>query len=425
MPKFHKLFWLAACVLACIETTCRSQEVQDSFVTLTSWSLETLSGCNASVKPIDRCLECWNSVQHPRAGSFSLGGWTQLGYHSRGLGEPALATRFNQRPGQVQLQQAWLFAEKKVCGRNGLQLGGRIDYLYGSDASQLQSISTGVSANGSAWDSSWQHGSYGHALPQVYGELAYGAFDLKIGRFFTILGYEVAAAPDNFFYSHSWQFRSVNPLAHTGVLASYDVTDGLTAYAGYTLGWDSGFADNGDAFLGGLGWQLTDAFSLTYTTSAGRLNTASGAVGGAVPVPNFVSERGHVQSLTTRYRVTDRFAFISQKDFVATRLQDGRLFRSSNGFTNYFFYQFAERFTGGLRFEYWRVGGDGFTATGKTADVYSITLGLNCRPSSFFTIRPEVRWDWGLQRDAMQNLQLNEDGARAQTTFGIDAIILL
>ena len=94
-----------------------------------------------------------------------------------------------------------------------------------------------------------------HAIPQLYVEAGYGDLSVKAGHFYTIIGYEVVQATGNFFYSHAYTFNFSEPFTHTGVLATYNANDNVTVYGGYTLGWDSGFDDNGDAFLGGISVQ--------------------------------------------------------------------------------------------------------------------------------------------------------------------------
>lgn len=45
--------------------------------------------------------------------------------------------------------------------------------------------------------------------------------DVKIGHFYTIIGYEVVTAPDNFFITKPYTMQYGEPFTHTGVLASY------------------------------------------------------------------------------------------------------------------------------------------------------------------------------------------------------------
>ena len=99
--------------------------------------------------------------------------------------------------------------------------------MYGVDAVDTQAFGNTVDANGNprGWDTGWNHGDYGWALPQLYATLAVGDLSVKLGHFYTLIGYEVVQAPDNFFYSHAFTFYNNEPFTHTGALASYNVSD--------------------------------------------------------------------------------------------------------------------------------------------------------------------------------------------------------
>ncbi len=62
-------------------------------------------------------------------------GWTSVGYHDR-----STFGNFNNYDGRVQLGQQWFFAEKIADGTQGLGVGGRIDYVYGTDAPDTQAF---------------------------------------------------------------------------------------------------------------------------------------------------------------------------------------------------------------------------------------------------------------------------------------------
>jgi hypothetical protein len=61
---------------------------------------------------------------------------------------------------------------------------------------------------------------------------------IKVGKFVTLLGYEVIESPSNLNYSRGDLFTFAVPLTHTGVLASYSFTDWLSVQGGLVLGWD-------------------------------------------------------------------------------------------------------------------------------------------------------------------------------------------
>jgi hypothetical protein len=76
---------------------------------------------------------------------------------------------------------------------------------------------------------------------------------IKVGHFYTTIGYEVVTAPDNFFYSHAYTMQYVESFTHTGVLASYSVSDSVSKTGGITRGWDN-FSESGknESFLGAV-----------------------------------------------------------------------------------------------------------------------------------------------------------------------------
>ena len=62
----------------------------------------------------------------------------------------------------------------------------------------------------------FDHGIYAWALPQAYAELADCDVSVKLGHFYTPVGYEVVTSPDNFFYSHAFTMYNSEPFTHTG-----------------------------------------------------------------------------------------------------------------------------------------------------------------------------------------------------------------
>ncbi|WP_420821395.1 porin [Rubripirellula obstinata] len=328
---------------------------------------------------------------------WSMGGWASLGYHSAAL------PIFNDRPDELNLHQAWLYAEKAIDTSCGFDIGGRIDYLYGIDAQNTQAFGT----DPRGWDNGWDNGEYGHALPQAYLEAGYGDLSVKVGHFYTIIGWEVVPATGNFFYSHAYTFNYSEPFTHTGALATYNASDDVTVWGGYTMGWDSGFDDNGDAFLGGISLGLTDDLNLIYATTIGQFgrNAFNG------------DEQGYMHSIVADYAVTDSLQYIIQSDLLSTEDGAGVDARNTFGINQYLIKTLSDCWAVGGRFEWYNNEGIDF-GNGATAenDIYALTLGVNHRPHANVTIRPEIRWDW--DDDQVVGLQDGED----QTTFGIDTV---
>jgi hypothetical protein len=200
-----------------------------------------------------------------------LGGWLAAGYQSRTTPlstSPGEGLSFNDLPDRFNLTEAWVHMERRAAtDRRPWDWGFRADFMAGTDASKTQAF------GGTGWDTSWNQGDYGEAIPQLYAELAYGDLSVIGGHFYTIIGYESVMAPENFFYSHSLTMFNSEPFTHTGVLARYSVSDDLVLHGGWTAGWNTGFqqVDGGSSWLGGFSYTFRDLVTLTYASTAGNL----------------------------------------------------------------------------------------------------------------------------------------------------------
>ncbi len=362
------------------------------------------------------CLSNGGSLGDPykllgECNGFSMGGWVQLGYHNKNL------SSFNSRKNEYQLHQAWVYAEKSIDTTDGFDIGGRFDYIYGTDGPDTQAF--GVDTG--SYDTGWDNGAdYGHALPQAYLEAGYGDWSVKVGHFFTLIGYEVVPATGNFFYSHAYTMYNSEPFTHSGALATYSMSEDIDIFGGYVLGWDSGFDDNGDAVIGGSSVQLTDDVNVTSTFVAGRFNDRVGR-----------SERGFMSSTVAQVQLTEKLSYVFQTDLLDTEDAAGDTDRKTFDINQYLFRTINDYVQLGGRFEWWQVQADssGFglpTDAPGDYDIYAMTLGMNVKPHANVTVRPEIRWDWvygDKTQLAAADFQLLEDNATDQTTFGIDTII--
>lgn len=323
---------------------------------------------------------------------ISIGGWTQLGYHSDSTAfTPNTALSFNNRPGELNLHQQWLYAEKVADGSNGLDWGFRADMMYGIDGADTQAFGNPPGS----WDfvNGWDHGAYGWALPQLYLELAAGDWAVKVGHFYTLIGYEVVTAPDNFFYSHSFTMFNSEPFTHTGVLGSYNVGD-ATLYAGWTLGWDTGFdqLDSGSSFLGGFSVPLMEDVTMTYICTAGDFG--------------WRGEDGYSHSIVLDTALTENVNWVLQSDFVSANTANttGGPYVNDDtvGVNNYFFYSLNDWVRLGSRMEWWKADGSSH---------YGMTSGVNLQLADNLIVRPEYRNQWSPTFGAQESI------------FGMDMIL--
>lgn len=358
---------------------------------------DEMGGCGGAWDiGLDCCLgEPFKLVNGDICG-YTVGGWTQLGYHTYNT-----PFNFNNHADRVNLQQQWLYAEKIADGSCGLGWGGRLDYVYGVDAQDTQAFGT----QQSGWDNPWDNGIYGHALPQAYVEAAYGDWSVKAGHFFTTIGYEVVAATGNFFYSHSYTMYNSEPFTHTGLLSTYTVSEDTKIYNGYVMGWDSGFDDNGDAWLTGITTNVTDNVTFTYGLVLGRFGART------------ANEAGEMHSIIVTSKLSDKLTHVFWTDYLDSDNATNRAVeRQTYDLNNALLYSFNDCLAWGNRFEWYNVERGLGKQTPGHSDVYVYTTGLNIRPHSNLLFRPEVRWDW--DRDGIIGLELGT----SQTTFGMDAI---
>lgn len=354
--------------------------------------LAKMSCCNESscCAPVsvcecaDGCAEgCVEGCLSDDCGSgIEFGGWAQLGYHSGSTG------LFNDNPDRVSLHQLWGYVEKVADGSCGMDWGFRADMMFGIDSGDTQAFGNNPGSwdfqNG--WDAEGSTEGYGFAMPQLYAEVASGDFSVKMGHFYTLLGYEVVTAPDNFFYSHAKTMYNSEAFTHTGALATMNASDDTTVYAGWTLGWDTGFDQRGDgsSFLGGVSTSVSDDATLTYITTAGDF----GNIG-----------EGYSHSIVLDVAVTCDLNYVFQSDYLTTDATAFGADSESYGINQYLFYDIDECYSAGVRVEWWNNNG---------VDEFATTLGLNIKPADNFVLRPEVRFD---------------DATADDTIFGIDAIM--
>ena len=366
----------------------------------------TSTACDNGERSLFSALSGGNS-SWLKDNNITIGGWLQYGYYSNSnplgfnLNFNDNRTQFGSRQ-KHGLHQAWIYMEKALADDKDFDWGFRVDGMYGLDADDTQAF--GSSDAWDAWDADTpfasHQGIYGFAIPQAYVEFGNSDLSVKVGHFFTLVGYEVVTAPDNFFFSHAYTMFNNEPFTHTGALVTYRMSDNVEIYGGWTAGWDTGFDryDNGSNFLGGSKVSLSDDVSFTYITTAGDFGWRG---------------KGYVHSVVAEMQLTEKLAYIFQSDFGDIQ-HDGNAFFGPGGdeqlsINNYLIYTINEKLGVGGRFEWWKTGGGAFSGIGSFS-IYEATLGANIKPLDNVIIRPEIRKDWS-------------DNLFDYTTFAVDAIV--
>ncbi len=343
---------------------------------------------------------------------------------------------FNDRANEYQMNQLYLVFEKPIHeGRRSWDLGGRVDVLYGTDYYFLQARGLETFSDGSQrWNSDQgPRGAgaalYGLALPQAYAEIyaPWGdGLSVKVGHFYTILGYESPMATENFFYSRSYLKQYAEPYTHTGALARYNLSPLVHLYGGFTRGWNNWEDTNGKlGFLGGLSFEAPDDSS----TFAFTIHTGNEDESGE-------NDRT-VYSLVVSEKLTPCVTYVFQHDFgVQANAQlkgDGQLDDAIwYGITQYLMYTVSPTTDLGVRVEWFRdqdnarVLGVPVQSLVQGGNYVELTLGMNWRPSDSVRIRPELRWDRSdVSAPSLQaNGMFDDFGDKDQITLALDMLFL-
>lgn len=146
-----------------------------------------------------------------------------------------------------------LALEKPLTNINELQAGFRVDLMFGQDIASLSATSAAAANDQS--DSFYVEQAYAQfRLPYENG------IDFKVGKFVSLIGYEVIERPQNLNITYGNLFQQV-PFCHMGILSSYKFNEIVDAKFGILEGWCN--ASPSDNNLGGTPNQVQDGAGLT------------------------------------------------------------------------------------------------------------------------------------------------------------------
>jgi len=361
---------------------------------------------------------------------IEVGGWISQGF-TWNPDNPANRfngpVTFNDRSNEYQMNQAYLFAERAVdTGGCGWDIGGRVDALYGTDS--RFTMATGLDDN-IIMDRDARF--YKMAIPQMYAEVGYNDLSVKLGHFYTIIGYEVVTAPDNFFYSHAYTMQYGEPFTHTGALASFAYDDNWSITGGITRGWDNWEDNNDDIdFLGGLTWTSCDGdTSVAWAMTTGAQDDAG-------------NNNRYMQSVVVSHKLNCRTTYVLQSDYgheddAVTMQNIGAAPTTGDaewyGINQYLFYEINPCLTAGVRYE-WFADDDGVRVAGLgtprgiplnavASHWQAVSCGLNYKWSPNVMIRPEARWDWVDPLVQVNDYPFDDFTDGSQFLLGTDVIV--
>jgi hypothetical protein len=343
------------------------------------------------------------------AGSgWTIGGWGTAGINYN-TDDPHDSSNgpmnMTDRNGELNLYQFNLFVEKAINKGANWDIGGRVDYMFGTDTRYTQAAGT--------WDTKIMSPDsyYNMAVPQAYAEVfapVGNGLSAKIGHFYTIIGYESVPSASNFFSSHTYSFKS-SPFTTTGALFNYSINDQWNINLGAVKGMDNFDLNPGAwAQMSGLTWNNADTgTSLSFSIMQGNGYQNMPANDLEYYSVIFQQQLGKWHYVLQHDRGTVNHAINNNQDTAAWY-----------SIVHYLTYQMSDEWGYGLRGEWFR-DQNGFRYGNGEASYFDVTAGVNYKPKSWLLVRPEIRYDWSQGQTAPYDLghQFN------QLVMGIDAVV--
>jgi hypothetical protein len=363
-----------------------------------------------------------NFVETAQKG-IKLSGYVDAGYSYNFTGASSgtsdVTGRFGSdtaAKGDFNLYAVKIALEKALTSENKAQAGFRTDVMIGEDANYLINRGTTDNLNNSNQDSNALF------LEQAYVSIRApvgNGWDFKVGKFVSILGYEVIERPANMNVTYGLLWQQM-PLYYTGVLSSYKFDDYLDAKLGVVNG--SQTDNNTSTSQGGDGCAVLAA--LNVTAPGGNANWSNNfqySSNNDNNTVNFANESSTSTGVENNSSGTGySFIYNSWGNWAPKFANDKLLFAfnallgtasinetaSQPGTTwfgagAYAKYQFNDWFSLCSRGEYLggnnpsKITGDvgAYNGTGLSLWEYTLTAGFNVIDN--LLIRAEYRLDWG------------------------------
>ena len=338
------------------------------------------------------------------------------------------------RANEPMMNQVYFIGERLLPTDGSVGVGGRADLLYGEDFPLATSLGWEDTLSGK---NQWNSGEYyGLAMPQLYGEVGNQDLSVKLGHFYTIVGYEGVPAVGNFFYTKSYSYQFAGPFTHWGGLATWRATDNVEVNGGLVNGWNGLASPYSKANFLGRARVRNDDNSLASTFAIVTGDEGNDFSPLYQPAPVLESANRTRYSLLFEVRPSDRWEYVFHQ-WLGTQAQglaDGGT-SLWTGIDQYLYWAASDTWKWGARFE-WFQDTDG-TRVGLNrpsnpnhvplpGNYYSLTLGANWVPTGNFLMRPAFRWDFygGPQGGPPSGPRLpyNDGASWNQTMLGFDAI---
>jgi hypothetical protein len=313
------------------------------------------------------------------------------GYGTGATGNGGVNTRvFDTQPNSFALNQLGLTLAKQP--KEGF--GGLVNVTVGRDAQVIHSFPESGAAGAPATTSMFD-------ITQAYAQYAGGSLTVIGGKFTTLHGTEVIASTGNVNISRSILFGAV-PFTHTGLRATWALSDTFSLIGGLNNGWDQLTDSNkGKTLELGLTANPFKPLNIALSAYSGKENLTPGGAALGVGGAGGEGTRTSVD-LVVSYQITDplsvgiEYLNLSQDNMASGT---GTIKGKYSGFAGYVTWNITPKFRGTVRLESFddkdgaRFGlpaGGGTTGAQKYKEG---TLTLAYLPNDSFEFRGEVRQD--------------------------------
>ncbi|MDR1485842.1 MAG: porin [Planctomycetaceae bacterium] len=300
-------------------------------------------------------------------------------------GNTALLQNVAQTGGQ--LNQLYISTGRAVDGKHGLDIGGTVDFTFGTDARLVQSAGFEYQLDdwgGSVWR--WGSGDYYSAFAQAYFEAAYKRWNVKVGKVYAPFGSNSYKSTDRFFYSLADTYGMV-PSTALAAYATYTVNDKLAVYAGWVQPDQFGETSEDNAFLFGFNWQVGKRLNIAYALGSGTNERYDD-----VDIDYFV------QSLVATYKVNSKLTSIFDWSLYNVNYKEkgeAPEYGGIYGINTELIYQYNSRWAFGFRAGWGRdINNFSYYSPDQTYNnKYTFSLGANWTPRKWLTVKTELRYD--------------------------------
>ena len=314
------------------------------------------------------------------ASGISVSGYIDAGYTYAKNGAGFSDRVFDGQQNSFALNQFGLTVAKQP--KEGF--GGLVNLTVGRDAQVIHSLPEGAglaATQTSMFD-----------VTQAFLQYAGGPLTVIAGKFTTLHGTEVIASTGNTNISRSILFGAV-PFTHTGVRATWAVSDTVSIIAGINNGWDQ-LTDANKGKTGELGVTLNPIKPLSIAVS--------GYSGQEVTSPTTNGTRSSVNAVAS-YTIIDPLSVGLEVLSVSQDNASGTTTKAKyNGVAGYVTYMFTPKLRGVLRVESFddkngfHFGGTVPAAFATSDTKYKeVTATVSFLASDSFEARAEVRRDQG------------------------------